>query len=106
MFENAVAMDPSFALAYAACANACAMFYCNYSRDAIWVERARNASGKAVALRWGLPEVMVSQAWVFYATELHDEAVRMVEKATDRKHDFEYAYYRLCAALVSPGPYH
>src|SRR5208282_1940729 len=25
MFENAVAMDPSFALAYAACANACAM---------------------------------------------------------------------------------
>jgi TolB-like protein len=26
MFENAVAMDPSFALAYAACANACAMF--------------------------------------------------------------------------------
>ena len=33
MFENGVAIDPSFALAYAACANACAMFYCNYSRD-------------------------------------------------------------------------
>ncbi len=49
MFENAVAIDASFALAYAACANACAMFYCNYSRDAVWVERARNASGKAVA---------------------------------------------------------
>ena len=45
MFENAVAMDSSFALAYAACANACAMFYCNFSRDPIWVERARNASG-------------------------------------------------------------
>jgi len=28
-------MDPSFALAYAACANACAMFYCNYSREVI-----------------------------------------------------------------------
>src|SRR6201998_2860469 len=77
MFENAVAMDPSFALAYAACANACAMFYCNYSRDAIWVDRARNASGKAVALRWDLPEVQVSQAWVLYATELLNEAVQM-----------------------------
>ena len=33
MFENAVALDPSFALAYAACANACAMFYCNFSRE-------------------------------------------------------------------------
>jgi len=103
MFENAVAIDPSFALAYAACANACAMFYCNYSRDAIWVERARNASGKAVALRWDLPEVMVSQAWVLYATELHDEAVRMVQKAIERKRDCEGAYYLLCRALFSVG---
>ncbi len=105
MFENAVAMDPSFALAYAACANACAMFYCNYSRDAIWVERARNASGKAVALRWDLPEVQVSQAWVLYATELHDEAVRMVQKAIERKKDCEGAYYLLCRALFSAGRY-
>ncbi len=105
MFENAVAMDPSFALAYAACANACAMFYCNYSRDAIWVERARNASGKAVALRWDLPEVQVSQAWVLYATELHDEAVRMVLKAIERKKDCEGAYYLLCRALFSAGRY-
>jgi non-specific serine/threonine protein kinase len=105
MFENAVAIDPSFALAYAACANACAMFYCNYSRDEIWVERARDASGKAVALRWDLPEVQVSQAWVLYATELHDEAVRMVQKAIERKHDCEGAYYLLCRALFSAGRY-
>src|SRR5271166_4671005 len=105
MFENAVAMDPSFALAYAACANACAMFYCNYSREVIWVERARNASGRAVALRWDLPEVQVSQAWVLYATELHDEAVRMVQKAIERKKDCEGAYYLLCRALFSAGRY-
>ena len=54
-------------MAYAACANACAMYYCNYSRDQVWVERAREASGKAVALRWDLPEMQVSQAWVLYA---------------------------------------
>jgi serine/threonine protein kinase len=105
MFENAVVMDPSFALAYAACANACAMFYCNYSRDPIWVERARNASGRAVGLRWDLPEVQVSQAWVLYATDLHDEAVRMVQKAIERKKDCEGAYYLLCRALFSAGRY-
>jgi tetratricopeptide (TPR) repeat protein len=81
------------------------MFYCNYSRDAIWVERARNASGRAVALRWDLPEVQVSQAWVLYATELHDEAVRMVQKAIERKKDCEGAYYLLCRALFSAGRY-
>ena len=105
MFENAVAMDPSFALAYAACANACAMFYCNYSRDQVWVERAREASGKAVALRWDLPEVQVSQAWVLYAAELHNEAVRMVKKAIERKRDCEGAYYMLCRALFAAGRY-
>jgi serine/threonine protein kinase/Tfp pilus assembly protein PilF len=105
MFENAVTIDPSFALAYAACANACAMFYCNYSRDTIWVERARNASGKAVALRWDLPEVQVSQAWVLYATDLHAEAVRMVQKAIERRRDCEGAYYLLCRALFSAGRY-
>jgi non-specific serine/threonine protein kinase len=105
MFENAVAMDPSFALAYAACANACAMFYCNYSREQLWVERAREASGKAVALRWDLPEVQVSQAWVLYAAGLHDEAVRMVKKAIERKRDCEGAYYLLCRALFAAGRY-
>src|SRR5580700_4226104 len=105
MFENAVAIDASFALAYAACANACAMFYCNFSRDPVWVERAREASGKAVALRWDLPEVLVSQAWVLYAAELHDEAVRMVRKAIERKRDCEGAYYMLCRALFAAGRY-
>src|SRR5438445_1299187 len=80
MFENAVSIDPSFALAYAACANACAMFYCNYSRDQVWVERAREASGKAVALRWVLPEVQVSHAWALYAADLHAAVVSNVKK--------------------------
>jgi serine/threonine protein kinase/Tfp pilus assembly protein PilF len=105
MFENAVSIDPSFALAYAACANACAMFFCNYSREQVWVERAREASGKAVALRWDLPEVQVSQAWVLYAAELHDEAVRMVKKAIERKRDCEGAYYLLCRSLFAAGRY-
>ena len=103
MFENAVTMDTSFALAYAACANACAMFYCNFSRDLVWVDRAREASGQAVALRWDLPEVQVSQAWVLYAAELHDEAVRMVKKAIERKRDCEGAYYLLCRSLFAAG---
>ena len=103
MFENAVALDPSFALAYAACANACAMYYSFFSRDQIWVERAREASGKAVALRWDLPETHISQAWVLYAAGLYDEAVRMVKKAIERKHDCDGAYYLFCRALFAAG---
>ncbi|MGB2887294.1 MAG: protein kinase [Candidatus Acidiferrales bacterium] len=103
MFENAVALDPSFALAYAACANACAMYYSFFSRDPVWVERAREASGRAVALRWDLPETHVSQAWVLYAAGLYDEAVRMVKKAIERKRDCDGSYYLLCRALFAAG---
>ena len=105
MFENAVALDPSFALAYAACANACAMYYSLFSRDQVWVERAREASGRAVALRWDLPETHLSQAWVLYAAGLYDEAVRMVKKAIERKRDCDGAYYLFCRALFASGRY-
>ncbi len=105
MFENAVALDPSFALAYAACANACAMYYSFFSRDEVWVERAREASGRAVALRWDLPETHISQAWVLYAAGLYDEAVRMVKKAIERKRDCDGAFYLLCRALFAAGRY-
>src|ERR1700683_3992993 len=105
MFENAVSLDPSFALAYAACANACAMYYSLFSRDQVWIERAREASGRAVALRGDLPETHLSQAWVLYAAGLYDEAVRMVKKAIERKHDCDGAYYLFCRALFAAGRY-
>jgi serine/threonine protein kinase/Tfp pilus assembly protein PilF len=105
MFENAVSLDPSFALAYAACANACAMYYSLFSRDQVWIERAREASGRAVALRWDLPETHLSQAWVLYAAGLYDEAVRMVKKAIERKHGCDGAYYLLGRALFAAGHY-
>jgi non-specific serine/threonine protein kinase len=54
-------------------------------------------------LRWDLPEVQVSQAWVLYAVELHDEAVRIVKKAIERKPDCEGAYYLLCRSLFAAG---
>jgi len=105
MFENAVTLDPSFALAYAACANACSMYYSIFTRDQVWIERAREASGRAVALRWDLPETHVSQAWVLYAAGLHDEAVRMVKKAIERNRACDGAYYLLGRALFAAGRY-
>src|SRR5450432_1548469 len=105
MFDNAVALDPSFALAYASSANACSMYYSIFTRDQVWIERAREASGRAVALRWDLPETHVSQAWVLYAAGLYDEAVRMVKKAIERKRDCDGAYYLLCRALFAAGRY-
>jgi len=105
MLQNAVAIDPKFALAYAAIANVCAQHHYNYGRDPIWMERAMAASEQAGALHPDLPEALVAQAWVLYAGGKHDEAIRSVRQAIDRKRDCEGAYYLLGRALFAAGRY-
>ncbi len=105
MFENAVILDPNFALAYAAIANVCAQNHYNYGRDPVWMERAMKASETAVILRPDLPEVQVAQAWILFANSKYDEAVAVVQKAIERKRDCEGAYYILGRTLFSAGRY-
>jgi len=105
MLQNAVAIDPKFALAYAAIANVCAQHHYNYGRDPIWMERAVTASEQAAALHPDLPEALVAQAWVLYAGGKHDESIRSVRQAIDRKRDCEGAYYLLGRALFAAGRY-
>ena len=64
MFENAVSLDPEFALAHAAISNVCAQYHYNYERQKSWLDRSRDASRKAIALQPHLPEVKIAQAWI------------------------------------------
>ncbi|HUP24566.1 MAG TPA: protein kinase, partial [Thermoanaerobaculia bacterium] len=105
MFDNAVTQDPKFALAYAAIANASAYFHCHYAREEVWIDRARAASQKAVALQPEVPEVMVAQAWIFYAKGQYKEAIQLVRAVIDRKSDCEGAYYLLLRSLFASGLY-
>jgi serine/threonine protein kinase/tetratricopeptide (TPR) repeat protein len=105
MFENAVALDPNFALAYAAIANVCAQTHYNYGRDPIWLKRAEAASQRAVILQPQLPEVLVAQAWILYAAQNYKDAIYCAQKAIERKRDCEGAYYTLCRSLFASGQY-
>jgi serine/threonine protein kinase/tetratricopeptide (TPR) repeat protein len=105
LYENAVAQDPSFALAYAAIANVCAVYHYNFEREASWLERARAASQKAMALQPELPEAKVAQAWILYASAEYDEALRNLRAVVERKRDTESAYYLLLRVLFASGQY-
>ena len=105
LFENAVAQDPGFALAYAAMANVCAVYHYLFGREASWLERAREAAEKAIALQPDLPEARVAQAWILYASGDYEETVRVVRSVIERKRDTESAYYLLLRALFSSGQY-
>jgi serine/threonine protein kinase/tetratricopeptide (TPR) repeat protein len=105
MYENAVTQDESFALAYAAIANVCAYYHAHYAREEVWIDRARVASEKAVALQPEVPEVMAAQAWILYARGEYDDVVAIVRNVIARKRDCEGAYYLLLRALFASGKY-
>jgi serine/threonine protein kinase/Tfp pilus assembly protein PilF len=105
MFENAVVLDPNFALAYAAIANGCAHAHYWAGFGPSWIERAQSASLRAVALSPDIPEVLISQAWILYARGSYDDAVRLTRAAIARKRDCEGAYYLLLRALFASGNY-
>ena len=95
--------DPEFALAHAAIANVCAYFFCHYDREPSWIDRARAASEKAVALRPDVPEVMVAQAWILYSRGEYQDAARILRSVITRKRDCEGAFYLLLRCLFANG---
>ena len=103
MFNDAVAQDPDFALAHAAIANVCAYHFCHYDRDPSWIDRARAASEKAVALRPDVPEVMVAQAWILYSRGEYRDAAHILRSVISRKKDCEGAFYLLLRCLFANG---
>jgi non-specific serine/threonine protein kinase len=103
MFNDAVAQDPEFALAHAAIANVCAYYFCHYDREPAWIDRARAASEKAVALRPDVPEVMVAQAWILYSRGEYPDAARILRSVITRKRDCEGAFYLLLRCLFANG---
>jgi serine/threonine protein kinase/tetratricopeptide (TPR) repeat protein len=105
MFESAASMDPGFALAHAAIANACAQYYYRSERALAWIARAKAASQKASALGSDSPEILVAEAWILYAEGDFDRAIARVRQAIERKPDCEGAYYLLGRALFGAGKY-
>ena len=103
MFENAVALDPNFAVAWAAIANGCAHVQYWSAAGGTYMERAHSASLRAVALAPELPEVLVSQGWILYAGNRFEDAVRLTRAAIARKRDAEGAYYLLMRTLFASG---
>jgi len=103
MFESAVAIDPNFALAHAAIANASIFCYVNFERDQRWLDRASAAVKRAVALSPDAPEVQVAEGWILYPDGKYEEAAKQARAAIEKKADCDGAYVLLGRALFAAG---
>jgi len=104
-YENAVAQDPGFALAYAGIASVCSIYHFDYDRTQKWMDKALAASQRASALGRDVPEVRVAEAWVLHGEGKNAEAQAIVREVVASKPDCEGAYYLLGRSLFSSENY-
>jgi TolB-like protein/Flp pilus assembly protein TadD len=103
MFEQAIQLDPNFALAHAGIAHLCGLIYVLREQNAKWIERGLAAGDRANALAPELPEVLVAQAHIFYAQKKYDEAALLARRAIERKPDCEGSWDILGRAYFASG---
>jgi serine/threonine protein kinase/cytochrome c-type biogenesis protein CcmH/NrfG len=105
MYENAVALDPDFALAHAGLGKVCAEYYYHFERQQQWIDRAIAATQKASARGHEAPEIECAEAWVNFADGRYGEAVDKIRMALSRNPDLDGGYYVLGRALFAAGRY-
>jgi TolB-like protein/Flp pilus assembly protein TadD len=105
MFENAVALDPDFALAHAGLANVCAEYYWHFERNQQWLDRAVASTEVAIAKGIDAPEVKLAEAWVDYAGGRYEKAINTIRAALSIDPDLDGGYYLLGRALFEAGRY-
>jgi non-specific serine/threonine protein kinase len=105
MFENAVALDPNFALAHAGLANVCAEYYWHFERNQTWLDRAVASTEVAIAKGIDAPEVKLAEAWVDYAEARYEKSINTIRAALSIDPDLDGGYYLLGRALFEAGRY-
>jgi non-specific serine/threonine protein kinase len=103
MFEQAIQLDPNFALAHAGIANLCGLIYELREQSAKWIDRGLAACDRATALAPDLPEVLVARARLAYAQKKYEEAALLAQRAIERKPDCEGSWNILGRAYFASG---
>ncbi|HEV3482585.1 MAG TPA: protein kinase [Candidatus Acidoferrales bacterium] len=105
MFEQAIKLDPNFALAHSGIANLCALIYEIREQNPKWIERGLAACARATALAPDLPELLVAHAHLCYVQKKYEEAILLAWRAIERKSDCEGSWNILGRAYFASGRY-
>src|SRR4029077_5207404 len=103
MYEQAIQLDPNFALVHAGIAHLCGLIFELRDQSPKWIERGLAACDRASALAPDLPEVLVARASIFYGQRKYDEAAKLAQRAIERKPDCDGGWDILGRAYFASG---
>ncbi len=92
MFENALLIDPNFASAYAALAEAGSYMYAWYDGDPKWLGKIIEMNQKALSLEPGSAEALFGIGMVNFYQKRYGEAKRTLERVIQLKPDYYDAH--------------
>jgi serine/threonine protein kinase/Tfp pilus assembly protein PilF len=95
MFQNAVAIDPSFASSYAGLAEAYSSMYEWYDGNSSWLTKAIEMNQKALALEPTLLDAKFGIAMVYFHHRRFAESKRSIEEILKENSEFYPGYLRL-----------
>ena len=101
MFEQAISIDPDFALAHASIARACGLFHEWHEKDPRWLEKGLAACERALAIDPQLPEGLTARAGIYVAQGKYDTAMQLARRAIERQPNCEGAYWTLGRACFA-----
>jgi tetratricopeptide (TPR) repeat protein/TolB-like protein/tRNA A-37 threonylcarbamoyl transferase component Bud32 len=101
-YQQALAKDPGFALAYTGLADASLETY-NVKKDSFWAQKALGAAQRAEQLKDTLPEVHFSLGSIYQATGKSDQAISELKRGLELAPNSEAGYVRLGSAYLAAG---
>ncbi len=105
MYEEAVKLDPNFALAYAGIAHVWGGMHEFRSPKQEFIDKGLEACAKAQWLSPELPEVFSAQARIRFAEMQYDEAIRLARRAIELRPECEGAHDILGRSFFAAGRY-
>ena len=103
MFEQAIELDPNFALAHAGIADLCGLNYEIREQNQKWIERGLAACDRATALAPDLPRCWSRTRGCFTRRRNIPEAALMAQRASERKPDCDGLWNILGRAYFASG---
>ena len=85
MFEQAIELDPNFALAHGGIAHLCGLIYEVREQTPKWIERGLAACDRATALAPDLPEILVARSRMSYAQKKYEESAMLAQPCHRKK---------------------